>query len=106
MASKAYLIKETNVKTTDDELILKKKTLEKTPTFNLTNDWKILNLFEEYGSDNTNSDLNGELVMDKDSWTEMLNSITLSEFNSSEMEIIEKITADLKDRKMVFYECF
>ena len=65
-----------------------------------------MNLFEEYGSDNTNSDLNGELVMDKDSWTEMLNSITLSEFNSSEMEIIEKITADLKDRKMVFYECF
>lgn len=105
MVVKAYLIKTIKTRTEDDELIIE-KILEKTPTFNLRTNEKILKLFLDNGFDNTNDDLNGELFMDKETWQEILNSLIPENYSPNDLKIIRKITKDLKDEEIIFYECF
>ena len=105
MTVNAYLIKEINTKIKDDNIIIE-KILEKTPTFNLNHNQKILELFQEYGCDNTNDDLNGELVIDKYSWEKILNNILPELYTPIELKIIEKITNDLINKEIIYYKCF
>ena len=105
MIVNAYLIKEIEIKTTDDEIILE-KILERTPTFNSRRDYKILKLFLDYGGDNTNDDLNGELTMDKETWSNILNELDYENLTPDELKIVQKITTDLDNDEIVFYECF
>lgn len=105
MTVKAYLVKKITSKIEDDEMIIEKK-LEKTPTFNLNKHENILKIFQENNGDNTNDDLNGELVIDKDTWQKILNGILTEEYTLDELNIIKKITNDLKNKKIIYYECF
>ena len=105
MTVQAYLIKKIDSKIKDDEIIIEKR-IEKTPTFNLTKHKNILKLFQEYNGDNTNNDLNGELVIDKISWKEILNNLLSEKYTQDELNIIEKINLDFKNKEIVFYECF
>lgn len=105
MTVNAYLIKKINSKIKDDEIIIE-KIIEKTPTFNLNKHENILKLFQNHGSDNTNYDLNGEIVIDKITWKEILNNLLTEKYTSDELNIIEKITNDLKNKEIIFYECF
>lgn len=105
MTVNAHLIKTINLQTTDDEIILE-KILERTATFNSRRDYKILKLFLDYGGDNTNDDLNGELTMDKETWSNILNELDYENLTPDELKIIKKITNDLSDDEIVFYECF
>ena len=105
MVVKAYLIKTTNIKTNENEIIIE-KILEKTSTFNLRKDEKILKLFLDYGCDNTNDDLNGELFMDKETWSDILSELDYENLTCDELKIIQKITNDLSGEEIIFYECF
>ncbi len=105
MVVNAHLIKKIDIKTTDDEIIIE-KILEKTPTFNSRRDDKILKLFLDYGCDNTNDDLNGELIMNKETWSDILNELNYENLTSDELKIIQKITTDLTNNEIIFYECF
>ena len=105
MTVNAHLIKTINLQTTDDEIILE-KILERTPTFNSRRDYKILKLFLDYGGDNTNDDLNGELTMDKETWSNILNELDYENLTPDELKIVQKITTDLDNDEIVFYECF
>lgn len=105
MVVKAYLIKTTNIKTNDNELIIE-KILEKKPTFNSRTNGRILKLFLDYGCDNTNDDLNGELFMDKETWQEILTNLTSEDYTEDELKIIQKISDDLANEEIIFYECF
>lgn len=105
MAVKAYLLKKINVKNNDDEIIIE-RILENKPTFTLNNNERILKLFQESKGDNINEDLTGELTIDRKSWIILLNNILIEEFTPKERNIIKKITKDLKNNGIVFYECF
>ena len=105
MTVQAYLIKKIDSKIKDDEIIIEKR-IEKTPTFNLTKHENILKLFQDYDGDNTNNDLNGELVIDRISWKKILNNLLKEKYTPDELNIIEKITVDLKNKETIFYECF
>ena len=105
MTVNAHLIKTINLQTTDDEIILE-KILERTPTFNSRRDYEILKLFLDYGGDTTNDDLNGELTMDKETWSNILNELDYENLTPDELKIIKKITTDLDTDEIVFYECF
>lgn len=105
MTVNAHLIKTINLQTTDDEIILE-KILERTPTFNSRRDYEILKLFLDYGGDNTNDDLNGELTMDKETWSNILNELDYENLTPDELKIVQKITTDLDNDEIVFYECF
>lgn len=105
MVVQAYKIKAINTRIDDDNIIIE-KILEKTPTFNLRKDEKILKLFLDHEFDNTNNDLNGELFMDKETWLDILNKLKPRNYSSNDLKIIEKITKDLKNEEIIFYECF
>ena len=72
---------------------------------NSRKDYKILKLFLDYGGDNTNDDLNGELTIDKETWPDILNELDYENLTSDELKIVQKITADLDNDEIVFYEC-
>ena len=105
MTVNAHLIKTINLKTKDNEIIIE-KILERTPTFNSRKDGKIMKLFLDYGCDNTTDDLNGEVFMDKKTWQEILANLTPDDYTFDELNILQKITLDLADEEIVFYECF
>ena len=105
MTVNAYLIKEIKLKIKDDDLIIE-KILERIPTFNLNHDKKILELFQKYGCDDTNDDLNGELIIDKNTWENVLNNISRDLYTPIELKIIAKITNDLKNNEIIYYKCF
>lgn len=105
MSVNAYLIKKINVKIKNEEVIIE-KILEKTPTFNLNNDMKILELFQEYNCDNTNDDLNGELFIDKNTWITILKRLSCENFSVHELKIIKKITKELNNSEIIYFECF
>lgn len=105
MTVKAYLLKKINVKNNKDEIVIE-RILENEPTFNLNTNKKILELIQKINGDNTNEDLTGELVIDKYTWKKILNNLLKENFTPIELKIIEKITNDLKDREIIYYECF
>lgn len=104
MTIKAYLIKMINMKIKNDEIIIEKK-LEKTPAFYLKNNEKLLTQLQKYECNNINDDLNGEIVIDKITWTKILNE-GLEEYTSNELNTIKQITNDLKNNEIIFYNCF
>ena len=65
-----------------------------------------MKLFLDYGGDNTNDDLNGELTMDKETWSNILNELDYENLTPDELKIVQKITTDLDNDEIVFYECF
>ncbi|MDO5859573.1 hypothetical protein [Methanobrevibacter sp.] len=105
MTVQAYLIKDISSKTKDNEITIE-KIIEKTPTFNLNNHENILKLFQSNECDNTNKDLNGELTIDKITWKEILTNLSTEKYTPEELNIIDKITKDLKNKEIIFYECF
>lgn len=94
MSVRAYLVKQIIVKYEDDELIITKR-LNSTPTFNVTRHPEIFELFRNYGQDNTNDDLIGEISIAKDDW----NKLNISSF------LVDKITKDFNDDDVVVYQC-
>ena len=100
---RAYLIKKINVKTNEDEMIIE-KILEKSPSFSLKNE-KILTIFENNNFTNLNDDLNGEISIDKYSWLKILEDIDYGDFTQKDCLIFEKISNDLSDNDVVYYEC-
>lgn len=104
MSSNAYLIKEINLKTTKNEMIIEKR-IEKDSTFKIAN-YKIFKIFQEYGQDNTNEDLVGEISIDKKSFEKFKNSYNLSSYSKEEKRIIAKIESNLKNNEITFYEVF
>lgn len=104
MSSNAYLIKEINLKSTKNEIIIEKR-IEKDPTFKIAN-YKIFKIFQEYGQDNTNEDLVGEISIDKKSFEKFMNSYNPSSYSKEEKRIIAKIESNLKNNEITFYEVF
>jgi len=104
MSSNAYLIKEINLKTTKNEMIIEKR-IEKDSTFKIAN-YKIFKIFQEYGQDNTNEDLVGEISIDKKSFEKFKNSYNLSSYSKEEKRIIAKIESNLKNNEITSYEVF
>lgn len=104
MTINAHLIKKINLKIKNDELIIE-KILEKNPSFNLNNK-KLLEVFQNHEFDNTNSDLNGEIIIDKITWNKISNELQTKINTKNELEIIKKITKDLKNKEIIYYECF
>lgn len=105
MSVNAYLIKKINSKTKDNELIIE-KILKKTPTFNLNSHSKIWKLLQEHHCDNVNEDLNGEIVIDKYVWKNILNNLSTENYTSEELKIIKNITKELKNKEIIYYDCF
>ena len=103
MSTKAYLIKDVNIKTNEDNIIFE-KVLEKTPTFSLSDDEKIFNLFADNDCDKTGDDFFGELVMDTSTWEDILEN--LDELTPHEQSIIDRITTALKYDDIIHFECF
>ena len=104
MSSNAYLIKEINLKSTKNEIIIEKR-IEKDSTFKIVN-YKIFKIFQEYGQDNTNEDLVGEISIDKKSFEKFKNSYNPSSYSKEENRIIAKIESNLKNKEITFYEVF
>lgn len=105
MSIRAYLVKKIKIENKEDEIILK-RILENKPTFNLNTNKKILKLFQDTNGDNTNDDLIGELIIDQISWSKIINNLPLEEYTNNELKIIKKISHDLKNEKIRYYECF
>ncbi|MBR0270695.1 MAG: hypothetical protein IJQ68_01700 [Methanobrevibacter sp.] len=105
MSVNAYLIKDLTIQTTDEEIIIK-KILEKTPTFNLSHHNKIFQLFQKHNCDNINDDLTGEISIDKETWELILNKLINKQYSNEELDIITKISSDLKNKDYIIYECF
>lgn len=105
MSVRAYLIK--YLKINSDETTIKiEKILEKTATFDLTHNEKIFKIFQENEGDHTSSDLNGEIAIDKISWNRFLLNLNKEKYSQEELDIIDKITNDLKNKEIIYYECF
>ena len=105
MGVRAYLVKKVKIENKDNEIIIK-RILENKPTFNLNKHEKILKLIQDINGDNTNEDLIGELIIDQISWSKIINKIHLEEYTKNELKIIKKISNDLKNEKIRYYECF
>ncbi len=105
MTINAHLIKEINIKTNNETIIIE-KILEKSPTFNLNRNKKIFELFQEEGYVNLNEDLSGELSMDKQTWEKIVNNLVTNPLSSENLNILKKITLDLKNNEIVYYACF
>ena len=101
MSINAYLIKNISLKITENEYIYQ-KTLEKTPTFSITNNENIFKIFQENNGDNTNADLTGEICIDKESW---INTISNLNTTDEETKIIQKISDDFKNKDTLYYHC-
>ena len=74
-----------------------------TPSFKVNHE-KILELFDY--ERNLNEDLNGELTMDKYTWSNILNDLDFSKYSKYELEMIENIINDMKDNDFICYYCF
>lgn len=103
MAINAYLIKQININTYNDEIIIE-KIIEKNPTFSLTHHEKIFELIQKHDCDNTNEDLTGEIVIDNESWKKVIINLLSDNLTNEELKIIEKISFDLKNKSVVYYE--
>ena len=55
---------------------------------------------------NLNEDLNGELTMDRYTWSNILNDLDFSKYSEYELEMIENISNDMKDNDFICYYCF
>ena len=102
MSVRAYLIKKIDVNYENDEIIIK-KVLNKTPSFKVNHE-KILELFDY--ERNLNEDLNGELTMDRYTWSNILKDLDFSKYSEYELEMIENISNDMKDNDFICYYCF
>lgn len=105
MSIKAYLIKEMNMKTENEQIKIE-KTIEREPTLYLTKNSAIFDLIQKQKLDNLNEDLNGEIVIDKTSWKEILHELNMSNIKKYEKNSINKINNEFKTKDILFFECF
>ncbi len=105
MSVRAYLVKKIKIENKDNEIIIK-RILENKPTFNLNKNKRILKIFQDTHGDNTNEDLIGELIIDQISWSKIIKNLSLDEYTNNEIKIIKKISNDLKNQDIRYYECF
>lgn len=98
MSIRAYLEINSEIKSTDDELIIT-KTLKKTPSFNITRESEIFEVFQRYGEDNTNNDCIGEISISKSDWQKAPKS-HLSD------KSVKQINRDFRNNDSVIYHCF
>ena len=68
--------------------------------------YEILQLFQKHNCDNINDDLTGEISIDKETWELILNKLINKQYSNEELDIITKISSDLKNKDYIIYECF
>lgn len=103
MSVNAYLVKDIDLKTTENEIIIK-KTLAKDSTFKLSTDFKIFEIFQKFGEDHTNQDCLGEITIDREGFNKFKNSYNPLKYTKEEKRIINEIESNLKDCEITFYE--
>ncbi len=101
MSVKAYKIL-INHTTILDNVIKIEKTIEKTPTFNITHHENIFKIFQEYGVDCTNEDCIGQIEIDN---LDFENYMDEFDFTDEERNILKKIKKDLIIDNYLSFEC-
>lgn len=101
MSVNAYKILNNNV-TILKEIIKIEKTIEKTPTFNISRHNNIFKIFQEFGVDCTNEDCVGQIEIDNGDFEEKINKF---DFTNEEKNILKIIKKDLIENNYISFEC-
>ena len=97
MSVRAYLEKNLEIESNNEELIIT-KTLKRMPTFNVTRQPEIFELFCEYGEDYTNDDCVGEISISKSEWEKVPK-------DRLPKKTVNQINKDFQSRDEITYHC-